>query len=356
MTDDRTQAGLVWARTLGLSGNFPEILAVAVGLVATYVTVVVPATVVFSFLERKLSADLQARVGPNRAGPVGIFQTFADLLKLLQKGTGAERSSSWLLLQTVAIYSSLSVIPTSSGTLLIDADMSVFMPLLAVFLMAVLGLLMGVESRTINGLHGGLRGIVQAVAGLFPALISILAVGLVVGGYRWTQIADAQGASPFRWLMVREPFLFISFFTFVISGLVMLQSPPLDGAGSAVDLRGGIGAGLKGHRLSLFRASRLYGHFLWSCISVVLFLGAWKLPASVSSALKVGDREALLHILEATTLLVKTLGLMLLVVVVGRVTPRLRADQVADLSWKVLSPLALAALMGSALWTTWGLS
>jgi len=139
----------------------------------------------------------------------------------------------------------------------------------------------------------------------------------------------------------------------MISGLVLLGVPPLDGGLSSQDIHGGVSSHLHGRRLSLFRLGRFYGFFLWSLIGVVLFLGAWSLPLGVTSRLKEIEAWRAIQLLELGTILVKTFVLMLMIALVSRVTPRVRADQITDLAWKVLSPFALAALTGSAIWTGW---
>jgi NADH-quinone oxidoreductase subunit H len=151
----------------------------------------------------------------------------------------------------------------------------------------------------------------------------------------------------------RNPFQFVAFVIFVVSGLIALGVPPMDGAHSSLDIHGGVGSHLHGRRLTLFRLSRFYGFFLWSVIASVLFLGAWNLPAPLESALRESESWGSLQFLEAACLLAKTFVLMMTIVWISRVNPRARVDQVTDFAWKVLSPFALFALIGVGLWAGW---
>jgi NADH-quinone oxidoreductase subunit H len=155
------------------------------------------------------------------------------------------------------------------------------------------------------------------------------------------------------WTVFSNPFQAVAFFVFVISGLVLLGVPPMEAAVSRSDIHGGVASHLHGRRLSMFRLSRFYGFFLWSVISVVLFLGAWNLPQNLFIALKESESYGLIQFLELLLLLIKTFLLMLVVVWVARVNPRARVDQITDFAWKVLSPFSLAALIGASLWAGW---
>ena len=119
------------------------------------------------------------------------------------------------------------------------------------------------------------------------------------------------------------------------------------------DFDGGVASQLHGRRLSLYRFSRFYVFFLWSVITVVLFLGAWILPEKAVELMKEAEAYRLQSLGELLWLLMKTFVLMLLVVWVSRVNPKSRVDQTTDLSWKVLSPFSLVALVGASLWTGW---
>lgn len=347
---------LILREALGFPESTPAWILSALNLFLVYALVIFPVGLVMAFLDRKLAADFQARIGPNRAGPYGAFQPFADLLKLLQKEGRSEwtwREAIWLAVHTMALYSTVAVMPLGSLGLVVNTDMSAFLPFWAALVLALGTMLLGFSQGSVPGWFGGARVAAQALAGAFPALVCVLSAGVRAGEFRWSVLAESQGANPLSWTAVSSPFQFIAFVVFVMSGMVLLGLPPMEAGLSTPDIHGGVLSRLSGRRLSLFRLGRFYGFFLWSVIAVVVFLGAWVLPFGISGNLLDSGNFGALQGLEIGWLLAKTLGLMLLISGIARVTPRARIDQITDFSWKVLSPFALLALLGSALWAGW---
>lgn len=340
-----------WRMLTGLPETTPAWVTASLALVLIYLAVILPSAAAYAYLERKFGADLQARVGPNRAGFAGVLQPLADLLKLLQKDSPGKRSwreQAWMGLHVMALYSTVAVLPIGSLLMLVDTDMSALMPFWAAWVLALGTMLLGLEQRSVPGWFGGIRVAAQAMAGGFPALIAILTAAIPAGGFRWSAIAAAQGASPLHWNLLSNPFQFLSFFIFMSSGLVLLSVNPFDAGLSVGDIHGGVASHLSGRRLSLFRLGRFYGFLLWSVIAVTLFLGGWIIPSGLRETLVQNESWGALNALELGTLFIKTLTLMLFMVWIGRVNPRVRVDQITDFAWKVLSPLALMALVGAA--------
>lgn len=345
-----------WGSALGLPSSTPQWVVASLGLVFIYALIILPSGAAISYLDRKIGADFQARVGPNRAGPAGILQPIADLLKLLQKEATIDwswREALWLGVHTMALYSTVAVLPLGSLILLVDTDMSAFLPFWAALVLALGTMLLGLSQRSVPGWFGGARVAAQTLAGAFPALVALLCAGVRSGGFRWSVLAGSQSASPLDWAAFSSPFLFVAFIVFVVAGLVLLNVPPMDAALSQPDIHGGVSSHLHGRRLSLFRLSRFYGFFLWSVIAVTLFMGAWVLPEGIYVSLKESGNFGAIQLLELAFLMIKTFFLMLVVVWVARVSPRARVDQVTDFAWKVLSPFSLAALIGAGFWAGW---
>lgn len=345
-----------WANSIGFPPDTPEWLYAILALICIYCLVIIPSGGLMAYFDRKLSADLQARVGPNRAGPAGMLQPVADLLKHLQKGVRNEwnwRENVWLSVHTMALYSTLAVMPLGSLALLVDTEMSVFLPFWSALVLSLGTMLLGLNQGTVPGWYGGIRVAAQTLAGSFSALVAILCVGVRAGSFRWSILANSQGFSPWSWTLMSNPFLCVAFFVFVMSGLVLLAIPPLDGGQSMSDIHGGVASHLSGRNLILFRFGRFYGFFYWAVITVVLFLGAWNLPGQVRTFLSEVGALKIVGILELCWLLAKTFFLMLLIIWVARVNPRSRVDQITDFTWKVLSPFSLAALIGASVWAGW---
>lgn len=347
---------VAWCNSIGFLSDLPDWVHAVLALICIYCWVVVPCGGLMFYLDRKISADLQARVGPNRAGPAGLFQPVADLLKLLQKEARKEwswRENFWLSVHTMALYSTLAVMPLGSMALLVDTEMSAFVPFWSALVLALGTMLLGLSQGSVPGWFGGIRVAAQTLAGAFPALIALLCAGARAGNFRWSILANCQGFSPWAWTFLSNPFQFIAFIVFVISGLVLLAIPPLDGGLSMSDIHGGVSSHLFGRRLSLFHFGRFFGFFFWSIISVVLFLGAWVLPHQLSEGLRSQGAYRFLALIELLWLLMKTFALMLLITWVARVNPRSRVDQITDFAWKVLSPFSLVALVGASIWAGW---
>lgn len=345
-----------WGKLFGFPSDLPTWVHTLAALVCTYCLVVIPSGALLSYLDRKLTADLQARVGPSRTGPAGMLQPIADFLKLLQKESKQQWSWSengWLGVHTMALYSTLAVMPLGSMALLVDTEMSAFLPFWSALVLALGTMLLGLSQATVPGWFGGIRVAAQTLAGSFPAFVAFLCAGVRAGSFKWSILAGSQGFSPWNWTALSNPFQAVAFLVFVISGLVLLAIPPLDGGLSMSDIHGGVASHLYGRRLSLYRFGRFYVFFLWSVITVVLFLGAWKLPSDLAEHLKSQESFKILAILELVWLLLKTYFLMLLIVWIARANPRSRVDQITDFSWKVLSPFALTALVGAGFWAAW---
>ena len=120
-----------WAELLSLSPVIPPWAVAVIAITFLHGAVIVPSAVVFNYLDRKITADLQARVGMNRAGPHGIGQFMADLLKLLEKGISRGRGAPglpWFSVHTMALYSTVAALPLGGGLILLDTDMSALIP------------------------------------------------------------------------------------------------------------------------------------------------------------------------------------------------------------------------------------
>jgi NADH-quinone oxidoreductase subunit H len=218
---------------------------------------------------------------------------------------------------------------------------------------AFITLLMGLDQASVPGWFGGMRSAAQAISGAFPALIAILTASVRSEGFRWSAYVSTQGAWPHQWAAFSSPFEFIAFVVFLVSGSALIGAPPLEAGASVPDLHGGVSSAFRGERLVLFGFSRFYGFFLWSVIAVTLFLGGWSLPPGFSDFLRGAEAWRSIEVLQLVALLLKVFVLMIAISLIAAVSPRLRADQVTDMCWKVLSPFSLFALAGSVLWVGW---
>jgi NADH-quinone oxidoreductase subunit H len=323
-------------------------------LIAIYCGVLVPGAGLINYLNRKFTADLQARVGPNRAGPAGVLQPLADFFKSLQKEVDFKslslRETALFWIQSIALYATIAVLPLSSMILTVDTDMGVFLAFWAAFTVALMSLFLGLERASVPGWLSAVRVAVQALTGAFPAILSLFCAAMQAGGLRWSQIAASQGPFPFSWMIFRNPFEWIAFFVFVVSGLILFSAAPMDTGLDRVDVLGGFTSSLFARKRTLFNFGRFYGFFLWTVIASALFLGGWNIPEEMKQSLRESGNSALVSALELFVILSKSFFLMIVVNLITKVSPSGRVDQITDFSWRVLSPAALFAAMGSALW------
>ena len=335
-----------------MSGN-PE-LSLMGAVAQTLITLLVlqfffilPLTYVHGYLERKLAGDLQARVGPNRVGPAGLFQGIADSLKLLQKGRPDEFGSSelfWVSAQLAALHVALATLPVAKELLLTDPDLSVLIPLWGFAVLSVNRMMSGSARGRLQGVLFSIRTSTQAALGLMPACFAVCAVAVHSGGFSWDAVLSAQGASPFSWAAFSSPFLFVGFFVFIISGMIVLSLPPFSSSWGASDIQRGQ-SGVAGISLAILSVIRIQGRLIWSVLVVALFLGGWRLP---------GDSEGMFWGAQMMVVGVKAMLILLLISVFGVVMPKVRVDHVNELVWKVLGPVSLICLVGSVLWSAGG--
>lgn len=341
-----------WVEKFNLA---PKWVHLTFTLVAVYFFILIPSGWFFSYLKRKISADFQARVGPSTCGPSGLFQPMADFLKLLQKENRNEVSHTetlWLSIYSMIFYSTMPVIPLGSLVLLVDTEISAFIPFWATLVLALGTILLGLSRGAITGWYGGIRIAVQTLSGVFPAFICLLCAGVGMKSFQWSLWAKSQGFFPWSWNFLSNPFEFVAFIVFVMSGLVILAVSPLDGGFSMSDIHGNVSSFLHGRWLALYQFCRFYVFFMWSVVAVVLFLGAWVLPSWVYT-LADGEHLKFIGIVELLFLLIKVFFLMLVIVWISCVTPVSRVDQITNFSWKILSPFALVALVGASVLFSW---
>ncbi len=350
--------GSFWLQNLlldvGVEPNEPFLWLLRVlALLALLGCVLVPMNYLNVLLSRKLAADLEARVGPNRAGPLGLGQPIADFFKLLVRadmGPGSFKKEIWFILVQFGVFSTLAVIPMGANALLVQTEFGALLPLWSVLLLALGTLLQGLSSRSVIGWIGGVRFVSQVISGVFPAVLCLLAAGTRAGGFGWASLAGSQGAFPHQWAIFSQlPFQLIGFVAFVLSGLILLGYPPFDTAFSAPELPGGVLGRLSAVQSLWMRFGRYYAAFFWNLIAVTVYLGAWKLPDFFENLIG-GPQSFAVSCAQAAVLVFKTQLLMLIETWVSISNPKLRANQVTDFCWKVLGPASIACLLGAVLY------
>ncbi|MAJ50371.1 MAG: NADH-quinone oxidoreductase subunit H [Flammeovirgaceae bacterium] len=327
--------------------------------------------------ERKISAFIQSRFGPMDVGPKGIFQTLADLLKMIQKEDIIPKSADkpiFLLgpiLVFTAIFAGFSTLPLNANLAGAAVESGVLL-LMAVVSLDVLGILMaGWGSNNKFSLYGAIRAIAQIVSFEIPLGLSVLCVVMICQSMDLQEITREQGlyatdpiflfglkvmnvevtqmGGLLSWNIVKNPFLLFSFLIFFIAGLAEANRAPFDLPESESELVGGYHTEYSGFRWGIFMLAEYGAMLLISFLAVILFFGGWNTPFINIGSFQLAN-WTMGRYWEVFWLLSKTLILVFVQMWIRWTYPRLRVDQLMTLSWKYLTPFGLLLVFLCGLW------
>ena len=312
-----------------------------VGIIVGMMTVVVMALI---YIERKVIARFQMRLGPTRTGPMGTIQSLADALKLVGKEDLRPRNADPWVFELAAyfvfvpIFVGFIVVPFTIGWTVRALELGLLY-LVATSSVNVLGLVMaGWGSDNRYAMLGGLRAAAQAISYEIPLVLSLLAAAMLAGSFNLVTIVEAQGRVPF---IVWQPLAFLIFY---IATLAELNRSPFDIAVGESEVAGGPFIEYSGIRWSMFFLAEYAALFIMALLGSAVFLGgpAWPLGAEGGLPLQVA-------------LTAGKAGLLIFSIFWVRVTlPRLRVDQLMTFSWKVLMPLVFAQVLFNGLVLVYG--
>ncbi|HEY8808057.1 MAG TPA: NADH-quinone oxidoreductase subunit NuoH [Candidatus Limnocylindria bacterium] len=310
-------------------------LIIAVGLA---VFLVLNGALAQIFLERKIQAVMQDRLGPYHTGPFGLLQTFADAIKLIGKeDIRAKLTDAPFFLAAPAIVfspmlASFVVLPFSPD--FVGANLNVgLLYLTTLGSMTVLGIVIaGWASNNKYSLMGGLRSAGQLISYEVPQILGLVTVVLYVGSLSMVDITNSQPG-----LLVNVLILPFAFLTYLIAALAETNRNPFDLPEAESELVAGFLTEYSGMRWAVFFLSEYGEVTVVSAIMATLWFGGWHGPGV--------DALPILGILWFT---LKTYGFVLLFMWIRATLPRLRIDQLMGFCWKVLIPLALVNIMASA--------
>jgi NADH-quinone oxidoreductase subunit H len=314
----------------------PMILACALclGLVALFPIFAV-------WLERKVSAHMQDRLGPMRVGGWhGWAQTIADGIKLLLKEDIIPAEADRLLFKLAPVvvfvggFAAFVVLPFSSSFIVSDLNIGILY-VVSITSLGVVGIIMaGWASNNKYALFGGMRAAAQIVSYEIPAVLAILTVVIEAGSLSMQDIVRAQEGGIWNWFVFRNPFTFLAFFVYYMASLAEVNRTPFDIPEAESELVAGYHTEFSGMRFAFFFLAEYANMFLVSAIAVTLFLGGWN--GVLSRPILPG---ALIFILKSVFLVFVQMWLRWTL-------PRLRVDQLLYLSWKVLLPISFALVIG----------
>jgi NADH-quinone oxidoreductase subunit H len=290
---------------------------------------------VFVWVERRLIARLQNRIGPNRWGPFGLLQPIADLVKLLTKEDlvpkGADRIVFTLvpIMMMAPVILMLAVVPVAKGTVLADLNIGVLYVVAITGVSALAIFMAGWGSANRYALFGAMRGVAMLISYEVPVVVALVGVVLVAGSMKMTDVVDAQ-TIPF---FVVQPLAMI---VFVVGICAELNRTPFDIVEAESELIAGYHIEYSGIKFALIQAAEFGGVLTGSAVMVTLFMAGWKGPF-------------LSDLLGPVWFLLKVGFVAVLFIWVRATFPRLRIDQVMAFAWKFLFPLSIINLFASAL-------
>ena len=335
-------------------------------LVGSLVAVTVLATIggLGTYAERKISADMQLRQGPNRVGPYGILQFLADGVKMILKEDIYPAQADKLLfnlapaLAIVGVLATLAVLPFSSGLTLTNLNMGVFFLVGISSLVGVAVFLGGYSANSKWSMLGGMRGASQIISYEVPITITTLSIVLLSGGLSFGTIVETQGGMPHEWYVFHNPFTFIGFFVFFVGMLAETNRAPFDLPEAESELVSGYHTEYTGMRFGLFALAEYIEIFVLCGVATAAFLGGYKVPFDLGTGMIFIEKLGLPAIigknigqlLQLGSFVTKTLALYYVVIWVRWTYPRIRVDQVMTICWKYLTPIALFNLVGVTIW------
>ena len=322
-------------------------------IVIAVFAVVLPLVAYSVVAERRISAWIQDRVGPNRVGPWGLLQPAADGLKFILKEdftpAYVRKVYFWLApaVSMVPALLTLAVIPfgTKIGNQpAVIADLNVgILYTFGIVSLSVYGIVLaGYASNSKYPFLGGIRSSAQMISYEIAMGMSVVPVFMLVGELNLSKVVEYQASG--AWLIFKQPLAFV---IFLIAAFAETNRLPFDMPESESELGGGYHTEYSSMKFALFFLGEYAAMIAVSAMMVVLFLGGWTLPFAglneTASTLGIG-------LLQVGIFIGKLLLFMGLFIWVRWMLPRFRYDQLMDLGWKRFVPLALANIVVTALY------
>ncbi|HQV59613.1 MAG: NADH-quinone oxidoreductase subunit NuoH [Chitinophagaceae bacterium] len=332
-----------------LSKTFNPTLTLIIEMVIAGVAVIglfAALGLVLVIMERKVSAWIQIRLGPNRVGPKGMLQSLADTLKLLVKEgltpNGADKIMfnlapfiamivAMLLMAPIAFAKDFQLWDLNIGVLYVSAVSSI---------MVISILMAGWSSNNKYSLMGAMRSGAQIVSYELSAGLSILSIVVLTGSLQVSDIIHSQANG--WWIFKGHIPAWIAFVTFIIAVTAETNRAPFDLAEAESELTAGFHTEYSGMKFALFFLAEYVNVFIVCAIGATLFLGGW-MPFHI------GNWTAFNHVMDYIPSSVwffgKTFFLIFVIMWFRWTFPRLRIDQLLNLEWKYLLPISMINLL-----------
>jgi NADH-quinone oxidoreductase subunit H len=326
-------------------------------LVAKILAIVVPlilAVAYYTYFERKVIGYMQVRRGPNRIGPLGLAQPFADVFKLLLKEIILPANANKFLfvlapvLSLAPAFAAWAVVPFDDWMVLADVDAGLLY-ILAMSSLGVYGLIIaGWASNSKYAFLGALRSTAQMVSYEIAMGFALVGVLILAGSLNLREIVLAQQGGVFDWFWLPLLPLFV---IYIISGVAETNRAPFDVAEGESEIVAGFHVEYAGSGFAVFFLAEYANMILISGLTALMFAGGWLSPFEGIPV--IGD--TILGQGSIIWFLSKTVFFMFLFLWFRATFPRYRYDQIMRLGWKVLVPITLVWVMFAAVMTVFGL-
>ena len=326
-------------------------------LVLKILLIVVPlilAVAYYTYMERKVIGSMQIRRGPNRIGPLGLAQPFADVFKLLLKEIVLPANANKFLfvlapiLSLAPAFAAWAVIPFDDWAVLADIDAGLLY-LLAMSSLGVYGLIIaGWASNSKYAFLGALRSTAQMVSYEIAMGFALVGVLILAGTLNLSEIVLAQQGGVLDWFWLPLLPLFV---IYIISGLAETNRAPFDVAEGESEIVAGFHVEYAGSGFAVFFLAEYANMILISALTALMFAGGWLSPFEGIPVL--GD--TILGEGSIIWFLSKTVFFMFLFLWFRATFPRYRYDQIMRLGWKVLVPITIVWVMVAAVLSVFGL-
>jgi NADH-quinone oxidoreductase subunit H len=354
-TDKLVQEGTEFLqRLVGNSWGVEGIkMAMAAAVLAGFVSVL---AMLIIYLERKVAAHMQQRLGPMRVGPHGILQTVADSLKLLTKESITPRDADEFIYNLapvicfVAAFVALGFIPFAPGLQAVNFNVGLLF-ILGISSVGVLGILAaGWASNNKWSLLGAMRAGAQIISYELSASLALLSMVIFAGSLDFQEVVKSQAAG--WWIWRAHGVGLVAFVVYTIASTAECNRTPFDVVEGESELTAGFHTEYSSMKFAMFFLAEFVNVFIVCAISATVFFGGW-MPFHVGG---LRFLNGCFDLIPPLAWFFGKVGLLVFVVMWFRWTfPRLRVDQLMRFEWKYLMPLSLANLAAGAVVATTGL-
>jgi NADH-quinone oxidoreductase subunit H len=330
-------------------GEWAVAVEIVIACVLVLFVIAVPFASIVTWVERRVWARIQSRVGPNRVGPNGFLQWLADGIKhVCKEDVIPDEADAPLFkfapyLVVLAFILPWAVMPFSSALILADLNIGILY-MTAITALTVVGVLMaGWSSNNKWSLIGGIRSAAQIISYEIPAGLSIFPAVLMTGTLSMQGLIRAQQWEPYHWFIFANPFCFTAAIILFVSSLAENNRTPFDLPEAESELVAGFATEYSSMRYLFFFMAEWGNMFIAAAIIVTLYLGGWQTP-------RLSRSPAVMNLLQFSSFLAKVLALVFVSMWIRGTLPRVRIDQMMSICWKYFVPLGFLNMIGTAIW------